>query len=208
MPAIPQEKLSLIIQLFPHISTKELAEKLGLSYRTISNKAHALGLKKTPKYLSSINAGREQSEATIAAQFKKGQMPHNKGVKMPNSVRIKVEHTMFKAGQTSYNNKPIGYERLGKDGYIQIKTQSGFKPKNRVVWEQHFGAVPAGNIVIFKDGDKLNFNIDNLDIITRADNANRNKIFITYSPEYKEVLGILHKLDKIIKNAEKQNRRP
>ena len=42
---------------------------------------------------------------------------------------------------------------------------------SRVVWEEHNGPIPEGMCITFKNGDKTNCNIDNLMMVTKAENA-------------------------------------
>ena len=70
---------------------------------------------------------------------------------------------------------PIGTESW-KGGYLYIKINDKPLPKNftgderkinwrtkhQWLWEQTYGEVPEGHIVIFLDGDRTNFNLDNL----------------------------------------------
>ena len=49
-----KDELKLLKKMFRSASTKEVAEKLGRTARSVQNKASALGLKKTKKYLKSI----------------------------------------------------------------------------------------------------------------------------------------------------------
>ena len=66
---------------------------------------------------------------------------------------------------------PIGTERI-KDGYVIVKTASGeWIRKHRQVWEQHYGKIPEGAIVAFKDNDRQNLDIRNLMLLTRAQNG-------------------------------------
>lgn len=48
------------------------------------------------------------------------------------------------------------------NGYAYIRLESGWYPYQRYLLEQEFGALPKGYQVIFKDGDKSNFALDNL----------------------------------------------
>lgn len=201
------EQVAQIILLFPHHPTAYIAKELNLPQHTISNKACALGLKKSPEYTAKFRqqSGELLTVRGINTRLPKGNTPYNKGKPMEDEKREKCEKTFFKKGHQSANSKPIGYERIGKDGYIEIRTANGFKPKQRAIWEEQFGAVPAGHIIVFADGNKMNFDIQNLELISRAENANRNRF--KYSPEYKEVLGLLKQIKTAIHHAE-QNARP
>ncbi len=52
-------------------------------------------------------------------RFSKGNIPANKGKKMPANVYEKARKTMFRKGNIPANHKPIGYERINADGYIE-----------------------------------------------------------------------------------------
>lgn len=105
--------------------------------------------------------------------FDKGEIPWNlgkKGYMGPNA-------TTFKKGNKPANWKPVGTERLNKDGYIEIKIEepSTWKLKHRYVWEQKNRSVKKGYIIILLDGNKQNCNIKNLYEISRAVNSQLNK---------------------------------
>lgn len=55
--------------------------------------------------------------------MKNGNIPFNKGKKgyMSAEQYEKCKQTMFKKGNIPANHRPIGSERVGKDGYILIK---------------------------------------------------------------------------------------
>ena len=63
-------------------------------------------------------------------------------------------------------------ERTDERGYALIYTPEGKRvSKHRFLYEQAHGKVPKGSQVIFLDGDKYNFSLDNLAAVTRAENA-------------------------------------
>lgn len=99
----------------------------------------------------------------------------------------KSKATQFKPGSLPHNTKPIGYERLSRDGYIEVKVKmrpsnpkcnDNFVPKHKLVWEAANGPVPEGCIVVFKDGNKQNITLENLACITRKQNAVLNHAHI------------------------------
>lgn len=201
---IPADKIAQIELLFPHHPTAYVAEQLDLAVHTVSNKAHELGLKKSPEYTAKFRqqSGELLTIRGVETRLKKGSVAHNKGKPMPEETRAKCEKSFFKKGHQGTNGKPIGFERIGKDGYVEIRTADGFKPKQRVIWEEHFGAVPPNHIICFIDGNKYNFDIGNLELISRAENANRNRF--KYSPEYKDILGLLKQIDNKIKTLKNE----
>ena len=114
-----------------------------------------------------LNTGR-------TGRFEKGHATWNKGTKGLTKANV----TSFKKGQKSHNYKPVGSERITKDGYCEIKvsdTGRRWRPKHVLIYEKHHGKVPKGSAVIFLDGDKRNFVIDNLYLVTRSQLAMLNK---------------------------------
>jgi hypothetical protein len=49
-----KHEVALLKKVFPHISTKEVADKLGRALKSVQAKASKLNLKKTKKYLKSL----------------------------------------------------------------------------------------------------------------------------------------------------------
>ena len=57
-----------------------------------------------------------------------------------------------------------------------------WKPKQQVIWEQyHNEKVPKGSFVTFLDGDKRNFDIKNLALITQSENVRMNQCGYRFS---------------------------
>ena len=109
--------------------------------------------------------------------FSKGNIPHNKGKKMPPEVYEKAKATMFKKGNIPSNYRPVGSERTTVDGYREIKVAdpNKWELKHRYIYEQHFGKISKEDIVIFLDNDKTNFDINNLKCITRKEHLYMNE---------------------------------
>lgn len=127
-----------------------------------------------------LNTGR-------TGQFQKGQEPPNKGKK--GICAAGCEKTWFKKGHIPANYRPVGSERVNVDGYIEVKVAdpNKWKLKHRVVWESVNGKIPKGCIIIFRDNNKTNTNIDNLLLIKRGTHAVLNHTGLCeYSGEFKE----------------------
>ena len=98
--------------------------------------------------------------------FEKGFAPWNKGIK----GSMKPNKTSFKKGNIPDNHKPIGTERIdNKDGYTKVKVADPdiWEFKHKFIYEKHHGKVEKGSVVIFLDGNKKNFDINNLKCITK-----------------------------------------
>lgn len=123
---------------------------------------------------------------THGGRFAKGCTPHNKGrtwdeMGYSEELRESMLANCFKPGHMPANakDKPVGYERVTRDGYVEVKIaerpsrpfrNDNFKLKHRLVWEQHNGRpVPPGHHIVFADGDKRNFDPDNLVAVSRSD---------------------------------------
>ena len=98
-------------------------------------------------------------------QFKKGHVPFNKGKKGVGGW----EPTQFKKGNKPANYKPVGTERTNVDGYVEIKITdpNKWRSKHIVIWETVNGPIPKGHVVIFADRNNLNFELDNLILVSR-----------------------------------------
>lgn len=46
---------------------------------------------------------------------------------------------------------------------------------HRLVWEEHFGNIPKGYVIHHKDGNKLNWNINNLELLSRSQHIKEHK---------------------------------
>ena len=141
-----------------------------------------------------LNTGR-------TGRFEKGHIPCNKGRK---GIRAEgSKKTWFQKGNIPKNYKPIGSERVNVNGYIEVKIAdpNKWKQKHRVIWEQENGKIPRGYAVIFKDGDKLNIDIDNLMLVSRKVLAAMNKSGLCKSG-YRETAALIAELN--IKVGEKK----
>ena len=85
--------------------------------------------------------------------------------------------TEFKKGQMPVNFKPVGSERVDKNGYIMVKIKNPktWKMKHVVVWERQHGKVPTGQTVVFADGNRQNCDISNLLLVSRAQLVRMNQ---------------------------------
>lgn len=114
--------------------------------------------------------GNHKLNSGITGRFEKGHIPANKGLK--GYCHPACKKTQFKKGHTPVCHRPIGSERIdSKDGYILVKVAepNKWELKHRIVWEENNGPIPEGYIIIFKDGNKTNVNIDNLALVSRAE---------------------------------------
>lgn len=140
-----------------------------------------------------------------AGCFKKGQTPKNKGKKwseyMSEEGQANSRKTTFKKGNIPPNRSEIGKERITVDGYTEIKIQDkkgnkNWIPKHRYIYEQYYGKIPDGYVVMFADRNKQNFDIDNLILVSRHEDLIMNSKKLLYND--KELTKSGHLVAKII----------
>lgn len=136
---------------------------LGRSFSSVRAKVYRLGLKYEG---SRVNAG----------CFNKGQQPWNKGKEWGYHPRTKK--TWFKPGQKPPTAKPAGSVFIrsdhGKDTlYIKAEAMGYAEPYHRWLWQQVYGEIPEGCVIGFKDFNRMNVTISNLECLTRAENMQR-----------------------------------
>lgn len=117
----------------------------------------------------------------LTGQFKKGNVAHNKGKKqieyMSQEDIEKTKETRFKKGNKPKNYRPVGSERITKDGYIEVKVAdpNKWETKNKIIYKQYFGDIPKGHKVIYADGNKLNNDINNLILVSNNEELIMNR---------------------------------
>jgi hypothetical protein len=192
---------------FPDTPTAELARRLARTATAVSARADKLGLHKSEAYLASPAACRLRRDNTggIPYRFKKGQAPANKGLRRPGWHRGRMRETQFKRGVRQGVAvklwKPIGTERISKDGYLERKVnndlplQARWRAVHLILWESVNGPLPKGYAVTFVNGDKADIRLDNLSLISRRELMARNTVHNLPKPlvETIQLLGALNR---------------
>lgn len=147
------------------------------------------GIVLTEGQIANFKARHGIRSGTNGGRFTKGQKPWNKGRPqrewMGEEAIERTKETRFKKGQLPHNAREIGEERVTKDGYVQVHVRQRKKEKlndqwvlkQRLVWEQVHGMpVPEGCKIIFCDGDKTNFDPENLLCVERKTLVRMNQM--------------------------------
>jgi hypothetical protein len=206
-----KEQEAIVLARYPHEKTEKIAADIGQTVEVTFRKAKSMGLKKTPEYLASPDACRlrRDNPNSVAHRFPKGHVPINKGIKGISYPGM--EATQFKKGEKPHTWLPIGTELKSPEGYLMRKmtdtgvTRHDYIPVHRLLWIQHHGVIPAGQRLAFKDLDKTNITIDNLELVTAAEMMRRNTIH-NLPEELKEVLQLKGALNRRITCHERHNR--
>lgn len=176
------DEIDALRRLYPVEPARIIADRLGLSIKKVYSKAHALGLNKPGDWIAerSRRLMEDPNHPGRRTWFKSGHEPHNKG--KPHPSRGRAVETQFKKGMRPHTWQPIGHTRETKDGYLQRKvsdtrcTRSDYVGIHHLVWRMHGNTVPPDHALVFADGDKRNFDIHNLELVTRAELMRRNSV--------------------------------
>jgi hypothetical protein len=199
---------TILAQMYPDHGAPELASMLGRSVRAIYSHARILGLRSPdgPSRAGRIGATHPKS---IATRFQKGHVPSNKGERMRADVYVKVERTMFKKGNIPANHHPVGTEMERADGYIWVKVAEPktWTQKHRLVWEQHNGPIPRGYNVQFRNRNRRDFRIENLYLISRADQMrDENSLMASYPKPLADLIRLKGAINRQIHKREKNGK--
>lgn len=83
-------------------------------------------------------------------------------------------------------------------GQSYTKVERGYIHTRVFVWNKHFGDIPEGMMVRHKDRNSLNCAPDNLELVTRAQNALLNN-WSRYPPELRRSMLLIKRINKHIK---------
>ncbi len=107
-------------------------------------------------------------------RFQKGHVPFNKGVKGIHQS----PSTELKEGQWVGEGHPSwkgGEQKMKNDcNYLWDGANKRVR-KPRKIYEDNFGPIPKGYVVIHSDGDNKNDDPSNLEAISRKELLNRNQ---------------------------------
>lgn len=129
------------------------------------------------EYLREISHGKTNREITELFNKKFNQNRTRSGIvtiKTRNGIKT-GSNGLFEKGHTSPIRLPVGAERK-RSGYIYVKVgqPSAWKPKHYLIWEKYNGKVPAGHILVFGDGNKNNYELDNIILMSKNEGLRMN----------------------------------
>ncbi len=193
----------LLSEYWKTLPLGDVAQRMGRSTSSVYNRVQKLGLKRTEEYKAITGCGR----------IKKGSTPWNAGLKGWQAGG-RAKETQFKLGQRPSNTwRPVGAERVSKDGVLFRKVADtgdkkiDWRAVHVLIWEEDNGPLPPGMIVVFKDKNPENRSPDNLLALTRAENMRRNSID-RYPPEYRSTALTLGWFRRKLNKLENANEHP
>lgn len=196
--------IAKLVKAYPDTATDELAERMGRSLASIRNQAIKLGLRKSPEY-----------HLVRGGTFKPGHKAWNKGKPHPAARSEGAMRGWFKKGQLN-GQAARNYKRMGslrvKDDLLERKVSDRgpirWVPIHRLVWEAANGPVPAGHVVVFRQGrrtlEESEITIDRLELISRAENMRRNSYHTRYPKEVAQLIQLRGALNRQINKRTKQ----
>lgn len=201
-PWTPQDEF-ILRQMYPTATNEEVAAVLGRSVASIKCQAAKLRLRKSAAFRA-------------RTQFKPGHVTWNKGTRYVAGGRSAL--TRFKRGEVRGRAaevlKPVGFERISKDGYLERKVNNDmpfhrrWKGVHRIVWEETYGPIPHGYVVAFKPGrfttDAAGITPDALELVSQVENMRRNSLWTQYPRELAELVQLRGTLQRQINNREKK----
>jgi hypothetical protein len=117
-----------------------------------------------------VGVGKE----TVRAFLKK----HGNGCRsLKQAARLSKRHGHLKGKKRPEVSHPIGHRRTVCKGYVEIKTEDGWKREHRLVMEKHLGfSLEVDEIVHHIDGDKTNNVIENLRLMTHGEHTRMHNL--------------------------------
>lgn len=167
-----EDKCKRLAEIYSSYTNQELAAMFGSTRKSVAAVAGKLGLRKSREFMD---------RHTGPSRFAKGHTPSNKGRRqsewMSAEMIERTRATRFRPGSVPHNTLPVGSERTTTDGYVVVKVcgqgrqRDKWRYKHILVWERANGKLPDGHIVAFRDGDRRNFDLSNLELRTRAEHV-------------------------------------
>ncbi|WP_438423091.1 HNH endonuclease [Aquimarina macrocephali] len=190
------EQDKYIIDNYLVLPVKTIASNIGRSGCGVQGRLKRLGLE-IPREI--INKRKKES------RYQKSRIPENKGKKQKDYMSAesieKTKATRFRIGNRPHNWKPVGSERITKDGYIEIKTSNPNKweLKHRYLYQQiHKIKIPKNHNIIFKNGNSEDFNKHNLVMVSNSELMLKNTIH-QYPESLQQIIKLNNKIKKKLK---------
>lgn len=208
-----EEELATLARMWPTHTAPEIRaviphRSLGSIYEAV----HRLGLQKDPEWQAMRRKRETENLRKHGKQyrFRKGQKPHNKGRKGITGSHPNTQKSWFKKGFDNGKSLPVGTERVNTDGYLMRKVDNkphagrdgNWRFVHRELWIEHHGPIPKSHAVVFRNGDKLDVRLENLELVSRIELMARNS-FTNYPEEVQAAIRAQSRLTRVL-NTERR----
>ena len=211
-------------ELYGTKGADEVAHDLGRTLSAVVSRASFLGLGKRPWTPEDEDQLRELyphedmadicriTQRTATALRARAAILGVKRVDSPNrkaAHRAHSEHMKTKRARGYRNSTavPIGTESMQGGKLFRKVSDTGetrdWKLAHRLVWEELHGPIPAGHIIVFRDGNSQNLEPSNLEMITEAERMRRHSI-VRYPREIHSAAVTLGFFKAKLKRLEKE----
>lgn len=198
------DRIAQLRGLYATRSAQECAELMGLTYKQVVHGVKRAGLRKSREWkVARMRAAHQQGIAGGQhTRFAAGHATWNAGM---HGLDIGGKRTRFQPGQRNGRSaqlwRPIGSESIDAYGYpIRKVADTGHKPTDwrwihHLVWEAAGREIPPGHALTFRDGDKRNAALDNLELLSRAELMARNTVhrYPEHIVKAVQALGVLNR---------------
>lgn len=206
-------EVALLKRLYLDTSSSRLRKIFRRPITKIYQAAARHGLKKSDAFMARKHAAekRRLQKYGAAHRFPKGHVPLNKGLRRPGWAPGRMRETQFRKGHFPFNRDPdfyvIGALRVNSDGYVEMRVSfehgaKGWRALHRILWQDAHGPIPPGHIVVFRDRDRLNVGLENLELITHAENCRRNSIH-RLPPQLRDIIQLIGQVNRRINEKER-----
>lgn len=142
------EQVQALETMFPTELTDTIVAAIGRSKSAVKKMAYKMNLQRKPAYY----------------------------MKLAKALKAQKNAGRYKPGHVSnFTNKKVRF--ASKQGLLYNLGNYQWKSLKLMVWEAHHGEVPAGYVLRLVDGNLYNVEINNIRMITRAENAVINHVF-------------------------------
>lgn len=187
---LTDEQVKYLKQIGPNKTQKEIAklmnEKYNLEYNDkydieyLKKKYNIISMKNQNKYnltkkeidyIKNIVKGKTCNEIAMLYNKKFNKNITEKEmeyIKRKNRITSGIK-TTFKKNSIPHNLKKELSEYNDGKGGIKIKVGKEWIPKGRYIYEKHHGKIKENEVIVFLDGNKKNFDINNLMAVSLLD---------------------------------------
>lgn len=172
---ITPDEEEFIINNYSVMTASQIANELGFTLSKVKNQIARLDLSLPDE----IRQKRKQ-----IGQIKQGNIPFNKGLKMElwasrETIEI-FRKNQYKKGNLPHNTKTDGFITIRRDPdgrfykWIRISLNNWIH-LHRYVWQNSNGEIPKNSVVRFIDGNTMNCDVLNLELISKDENLRINR---------------------------------